>query len=150
MHRWRILGAVSAAAAVALTAPAARVAAEPEADLAAAVNAERSASDCSALTLDPLAERVAQLASQNSYEYVTHQSPAVPFTDPMPALATVGHPADKAVLLSGYGPSQADAVHFVLLNYRASKLDCSYTSFGGTVLQDDTGRYFASVVLTAP
>lgn len=138
------------AAAIAITTTAPLAAADPANELAAAVATERAAAHCPPLQSDPLVTRVAQLASENTREYAVFRTAAVPFTDPLPALATVGHPASKAILLSGYGSSAADALRGVVLNYRAAQPDCTFTQSGTDVQQDDTGAYIASVVLATP
>lgn len=150
MQRPSILPIAMTAVATALAAGAPPAAAEPATDLVAAVSTERAATNCPPLQSDAAAERVAHMASENTREYMAHRTAAVPFTDPMPALSTIGHPVSQAVMLSGHGASQADAVHAVVLQYRGWKPDCSYTHYGTSLLTDDAGGYIASVVLTTP
>lgn len=149
MLRPSALALLATAVAATVTATATPAAAHPSSELTAVLNAERSAALCPPLQAEAAVEQVAHMASQNNLKYAAFQTAAVPFTDPMPALTTIGHPASKALLLSGYGSSSTDALHFVTLSYRALKPDCSYTQYGGSVLQNDAGHYFVSVVLTA-
>ncbi|EHB58511.1 hypothetical protein MycrhDRAFT_0947 [Mycolicibacterium rhodesiae JS60] len=124
--------------------------ADATSDLAGAVGVARSASHCPPLQADPLVERVAQMASANTSDYVNFRTSAVPFTDPMPALATIGYRGSKALLFAGYGTTPADALRGVLLEFRQAKPDCTYTVSGINALGDSTGFYVASVVLAAP
>lgn len=150
MQRPVILPLAVAIAAMTLTATAPAAGADPETELAAAMSTERAAANCPPLQSVPAVEQVARMASQNTREYAAHETAAVPFTDPMLALSTIGHPASQALLLSGYGANPTDAVHGAVLQYRAWKPDCSYTQQGVSLLPDDAGDYIASVVLVAP
>jgi len=139
--------ALALATAVATVSPAA---ADPSVNLADAVNSLRGGSHCPALQADPLVTRVAQMASQNTSDYVGFRTAAVPFTDPMPALAAIGYKGSKGLMLSGHGLTEADALQGVELHYRASKPDCSYSQYGVSALHDDAGFDVTTVVLTAP
>jgi uncharacterized protein YkwD len=124
--------------------------ADPLSTLTSAVDSVRSASQCPPLRSDPLVERGAQMAMQATSDYISHRSAAVPFTDPMPALKTIGYTGGKALLLSGYGTDEADAIQGVLLEGREVILDCSYTQYGVSATRDDGGFNLTSVVLAAP
>lgn len=124
--------------------------AEPQSALAQAVITARATSTCTPLQSDPLVERAAAMANLSSSDYISFRSAAVPFTDPMPALSTIGYHAAKALLLSGYGATQADALHGLMLQWQAAEPDCSYTQFGTSTWHDDAGFELASVVLTTP
>lgn len=124
--------------------------ADSQSPLGQAVIAVRSASACAPLQSDPLVERVAAMANQSTSDYIAHRSAAVPFTDPLPALSTIGYSGTKAIQLSGYGATQADAVHGLMLQWQAFKPDCSYTQFGSSTWHDDAGFDLASVILVRP
>lgn len=145
----RLIAPIALAVATTM-ATASPAAADPSANLADAVNSLRGASQCPAPKADPLVTRAAQMASQNTSDYVGLRTAAVPFTDPMPALTAIGYKGSKALLLSGYGLTEADALQGVVLHYRASKPDCSYTQYGVSALHDDAGFDLTSVVLAAP
>ena len=138
---------VALATMVATTAPAQ---ADPQSPLGQTVIAARSASTCGPLQSDPLVERVASMANQSTSDYMSHRSAAVPFTDPLPALSTLGYVGAKAVQFSGYGATQSDAVHALMLQWQASRPDCSYTQFGTSTWHDAAGFELASVILTTP
>lgn len=124
--------------------------ADSQSPLSEAITAIRSASDCPALQSDPLVERVAAMANQSTSDYISHRSAAVPFTDPMPALSTIGYSGAKAILLSGYGMTPSDAMHGLVLQWQGLKPDCSYQQFGTSTWHDDGGFDLASVVLATP
>jgi uncharacterized protein YkwD len=141
---------ISALAAAVATVIAPHVMADPVSTLTSAVDTVRSASQCPPLQSDPLVERAAQMATQQTSDYVSHRSAAVPFTDPMPALKTIGYTGKTALLVSGYGTSEADAVHGVLLEGRELIPNCTYTHYGVSSTRDDGGFNLASLVLAAP
>jgi hypothetical protein len=126
-------------------------AADPTVTLTQAVLVARSSSSkCPALQQDPLVQRGAEMANQATGDYINQRSAAVPFTDPLPVLTTIGYTGTKAVLLSGYGPTEADALKALMLQYQAKSLDCSYTQFGVDAVRDGAGFNLASVILTEP
>ena len=144
------LVAISALAVATATVMAPPVMADPGSTLTIAVDTVRSASQCPPLQSDPLVERAAQMATQTTSDYISHRSAAVPFTDPMPALKTIGYTGKTALLVSGYGMSETDAVHGVLLEARDLIPNCSYTQYGVSSTRDDGGFNLASLVLAAP
>lgn len=100
---------------------------------------------------DPLAQRAAQLANAATADYVGFRSAAIPFTDPMPALTTIGYSGDgRAMLLAGYGNDPDSALRALQLQWRTRKPDCSFTRFGTAVQHDETGFDVAAAVLIAP
>jgi hypothetical protein len=135
-------------AATMITAPAAT--ADALSGLTSAVDTIRSASSCPPLQSDPLVQRASQMAMQATSDYISHRSAAVPFTDPMPALKTIGYTGGKALLLSGYGSNETDAIHGLVLQGRELIPDCSYTQYGVSAARDGGGFNLASVVLAAP
>jgi hypothetical protein len=139
---------VAALAVSALTAAPSQ--ADPQSPLGQAVIAARSASACAPLQSDPLVERVAAMANQSTSDYIAHRSAAVPFTDPLPALSTIGYSGAKAIQLTGYGATQADAVRGLMFQWQALKPDCSYTQFGTSTWHDDAGFDLASAILVTP
>jgi len=132
------------------TATAPPAAADPLSRLTSAVDAIRSGSPCPPLQSDPLVQRGAQMGMQATSDYISHRSAAVPFTDPMPALKTIGYTGSKALLLSGYGSDETDAIHGLVLEGRELIPNCSYTQYGVSAARDDAGFNLASVVLAAP
>jgi hypothetical protein len=151
MHNRRTVHplAISALAVALATAMAPPAIADPRSTLTSAVDAARSATPCLPLQADPIAERAAQMALQATSDYINHRSAAIPFTDPMPALKTIGYTGSKALLLSGYGADEADAIHGLLLEGRESIPSCSYTQYGVSATRDDAGFTLTSVVLAA-
>ncbi|MDT5000775.1 MAG: hypothetical protein QOK12_2880 [Mycobacterium sp.] len=139
-----LLGAVAAT----VTAPAAT--ADPLSSLTSAVDTIRGASSCPPLQPDPLVQRAAEMAMKATSDYISHRSAAVPFTDPMPALKTIGYTGGKALLLSGYGADETDAIHGLVLQGRELIPDCAYTQYGVSAARDGGGFNLASVVLAAP
>lgn len=110
----------------------------------------RSASGCAVLRPDPLLTRSAEMANQSTNDYVSFRSAAVPFTDPMPALRTIGYTGKNAKLFSGYGQAEVNAISGLLTQARNEIADCSYTHYGiNTALTDDGGTLTA-LVLAAP
>jgi hypothetical protein len=89
------------------------------------------------------------MVTQATSDYISHRSAAVPFTDPMPALKTIGYTGKKALLLSGYGASEGDAVRGLLLQGRESIPSCSYTQYGMSATRDDRGFNLVALVLAA-
>ena len=106
--RRNVVACLCAAVVLSICAPDA--AADAGSPLEVAVTSARAASSCPSLHPDPLVERVAGMANQQTSDYFSHRSPAVPFTDPMPALKTIGFSGTKAMLLSGYGPNASNAL----------------------------------------
>ncbi|WP_085305591.1 hypothetical protein [Mycolicibacillus koreensis] len=90
------------------------------------------------------------MATRETSEYKNYRSSAVPFTDPIPALRTIGFTGSNAILLSGYGDDEASALRGVMLQGHRSLLDCSYTLYGASTLHADAGFNLVSVVLAAP
>ncbi|OPX11955.1 hypothetical protein B1790_05765 [Mycobacterium sp. AT1] len=124
--------------------------AEPQSALGQAIIAARATSACAPLQSDPLVERTAAMANQSSSDYMSFRSAAVPFTDPLPALSTIGYHAAKALQLTGYGATRAEALHGLMLQWQAAPPDCSYTQFGTSTWHDDSGFELASAILTTP
>ncbi|MGE2713039.1 hypothetical protein ACQI4L_03165 [Mycolicibacterium litorale] len=150
-HHTRTFIAASLLTAVAAISTAPSGYADPISTLAEAVNTARAASNCPPLQRDTLVERGAQMANKSTSDYINLRSAAVPFTDPMPALKTIGYPGEgKGLVLAGYGVSEADALRALILQYRAFKPDCSYTQAGVDAMRDPAGFNLASAVLTAP
>lgn len=138
--------AVSATS-VLVTAPVAN--ASPSPTVAAAVQAARGQSTCGPLRTDSLTQQVADMSIQETSDYKSHRNAAVPFTDPMPALRTVGFGGSKSILLSGYGADEASALHGVLLEGHLALVNCSYSLYGASAARDDEGASLVSVVLAA-
>ncbi|WP_161600564.1 hypothetical protein [Mycolicibacterium hodleri] len=136
-------------------APAAVVAApvasaEPVSYLTSAVDAIRSASQCPPLKPDPLVQRAARMATQSTSDYISHRSAAVPFSDPMPALKTIGYTGSKGKLVSGYGSNETDAIHGLIVTGTDTIANCALTQYGVSSALDDQGFTLTAVVLAAP
>jgi uncharacterized protein YkwD len=141
--------AISALAIAMATVIAPPAIADPLSTLTSAVDTVRGASRCPPLQSDPRVERAAQMAMQATSGYINHRTAAIPFTDPMPALKTIGYTGSEALLLSGYGTDDADAIEGLLLEGRESIPNCSYTQYGVSATRDDGGFTLTSVVLAA-
>jgi hypothetical protein len=141
--------AISALAMAMATVMAPPAMADPLSTLTSAVDTVRGASRCPSLQSDPLVERAAQMAMQATSGYINHRTAAIPFTDPMPALKTIGYTGSEALLLSGYGTDDADAIDGLLIEGRESIPNCSYTQYGVSATRDDGGFTLTSVVLAA-
>jgi hypothetical protein len=123
--------------------------AEPLPSLTSAIDSVRASSSCSPLVSDPLVVRSAELATQETSDYLSHRSAAVPFSDPLPALKTIGYPGGKAVLLSGYGENEIDSVHGLVLQALSKVPDCGFTQYGVNA-SFEAGFVLTSVVLAGP
>lgn len=122
--------------------------ADPASNLAAAV--DTALAHCPARQTDPLVERAAQLALHETDDYITHRSAYVPFTDPVQALKAIGYKCDKAVLFSGYGAAQADAIEGLMMEGAGRFSDCDYKRFGSAALYNsDHDYYLTSLVLAS-
>jgi hypothetical protein len=131
-------------------ASAAPASAEPLPSLTSAIDSVRaSSSTCPPLVSDPLVVRSAELATHETSDYLSHRSAAVPFSDPLPALKTIGYPGTKADLLSGYGENEIDSIHGLILQALAKVPDCSFTQYGVNASYED-GFVLTSVVLAGP
>jgi hypothetical protein len=123
--------------------------AEPLPSLTSAIDSVRASSTCPPLVSDPLVVRSAELATQATSDYLSHRSAAVPFSDPLPALKTIGYPGNKADLLSGYGENEIDSIHGLVLQALSKVTDCSFTQYGVNASFED-GFVLTSVVLAGP
>jgi hypothetical protein len=108
-------------------------------DLATAVDAVRATAGCPPIQPDPLATRVAQMANQESTDYINNRTFQVPFTDPMPALTTLGFTGSKARLLAGYAHSERESIHGTVLQAVGTRVfsGCPYTGYGASTLQEN-------------
>ena len=146
MYR-HVVTCLCAAVVLSICAPQAR--ADAGSPLEAAITSARVASSCPPLHPDPLVEQAASMANQQTSDYFSHRSAAVPFTDPMPALKAIGFSGTKAMLLSGNGLNASNALEGLMLQWSARKPDCSWSLVGVRTLTDDTGLNLASVFLAA-
>jgi hypothetical protein len=136
-------------ATMATVATAGPASAEPLPSLTSAIDSVRASSACPPLVSDPLVVRSAELATQETSDYLSHRSAAVPFSDPLPALKTIGYPGNKADLLTGYGENEIDSIHGLVLQALAKAPDCSFTQYGVNASFED-GFVLTSVVLAGP
>jgi hypothetical protein len=117
--------------------------------LTAAVMAVRSAS-CGPLQLDPQIEQVAEDLNRMEDAWLNQDGQAVPSDDVLPLLKDLGSPASKARLLRGTNRTGADAIKGLLLQGYLDIANCSYTSYGVSVIRNRTTNYFlAALVLAA-
>lgn len=141
------LAAVTAG--VVVLATAAPASAEPLPSLTSAIDSVRGSSDCPPLVSDPLVVRSAEMATKETSDYLNHRSAQVPFTDPLPALKTVGYPGTRAYLLSGHGATEIDSIHGLILQALKQVPDCGFTQYGVNASHED-GFVLTSVVLAGP
>lgn len=120
--------------------------AAPSNQIAAAVENIRSGSGCAPLQPSPVVQRTADLALQESSDYMSFRSATVPFDDPMPALKTAGFDGTKAILLSGFGTDYASALRGALLQGHKAFHDCAYSFYGASSGLDASGT-LVSIVL---
>jgi len=122
--------------------------ADSAADLIGAVAAARSGTSCKPLSDNPVVDRAAAIINKATDDYLEHIATQVPITDPLSGLKDLGYPGNKAVVLQGARPIEADAIKGMLLEGFAAIPDCSYTDFGVDVRRNEsTGYSLVSVVL---
>lgn len=122
--------------------------ADSAAALTDAVLAARSGTSCKPLSDDPVVGQVAAIINKSTDDYLEHVATQVPLADPLPGLKDLGYRGDKAVVLQGARPIEADAIKGMLLEGFAAIPDCSYTDFGVDVRRNEsTGYSLVSVVL---
>ncbi|MGE2690113.1 hypothetical protein [Mycolicibacterium pulveris] len=144
MARCGVVAAIGAAALV--WAPAAD--AEPATQLERGIASLRAGS-CPALRPDPVVQRAAELSNQSSEDYYNHGAQHVPVTDPLLVLTDLGSAAGKAVQLHGYGDTDADAIKGALLQGHTAIVDCSYMTFGSSVIRNMERGYTLVVAVLA-
>jgi hypothetical protein len=144
-----LTAAAAVVATIATVATAGPASAEPLPALTSAIDDVRAASTCPPLVSDPLVVRSAELAAQETSDYLSHRSAVVPFSDPLPALKTIGYAGNKGELLSGYGENETDSIHGLVLEALSKVPDCSFTQYGVNASFED-GFVLTSVVLAGP
>lgn len=148
-HRKPLLVTIALlSAATTVTAPTA--VADSQSNLTSAVDTIRSASRCSPLQSDPLVQRAAEMATKGTSDYISHRSAAVPFSDPMPALKTIGYTGSKGKLVSGYGSNETDSIHGLIVTGSDMIANCALTQYGVSSALDDQGFTLTAVILAAP
>lgn len=143
------IGAVAAmtAAGLVLAAPAGA----DDGDFDRQMTAARSGGSCGALQHDPLVARVALIANRSTADYLNHNAEYVPVVDPLVVLNDFGSTAGRAVALQGHGPDDATAIRAALLQGYTAIPDCSYTTFGTSVIRDPgSGKSMVVAVLAGP
>ncbi len=123
--------------------------AEPADQLEQGVASLRAIGSCGALRLDPLAQQVAEISNRSTEDYINHNARFVPVADPMAVLRDLGSHAGKAIQLQGYGRSDADAIKGALLEGHAIIRDCSYDTFGTSVIRNRDSGYTLVVAVLA-
>ncbi|NDJ90083.1 hypothetical protein DQP56_06605 [Mycolicibacter senuensis] len=109
----------------------------------------RSGTSCGPLTENPIVAQAAEIINKSTDDYVEHIAKHVPITDPLPGLKDLGYSGDKAVVLQGARPNEADAIKGMLLEGHAAIPDCSYTDFGVDVRRNETTGYSLVAVVLA-
>ncbi|MFV8267688.1 hypothetical protein ACNQR9_32630 [Mycolicibacterium peregrinum] len=123
--------------------------ADPPTNLSSAADTLRAASQCPPLQPNPLVTRAAEMATNETSDYIAHRTAVVPFTDPVPALNTIGYPTGKALLFTGYDPNEADSIQGLTLTMRKDIRDCTLTQYGTSTRHED-GFVLTAAVLTTP
>jgi hypothetical protein len=125
--------------------------AEPATQLEQGIASLRTTGLCGALRHDPLVQQVAEISNRSTEDYVNHDARFVPVADPLVVLKDLGSDAGKAIQLQGYGSSDADAIKGALLQGHRLIRDCSYDTFGTSVIRNpDTGYALVVAVLAGP
>ena len=127
------------------------VSADPAPNLTAAVAAVRAGANCGPLQYDPMVEHAAEIVNRSTDDYINQTARNVPVSDPLPVVKDVGATGGKARSLQGAGNNDGDAIKGLLLEGYAAIPDCSYTSFGASMLWNaGAGKSIAVVVLVGP
>ena len=106
-------------------------------------------SNCPPLQFDPLVQRASELMMRQTDDYIAHREPYVPLSDPLPALRTIGYTGQRAQLLSGYGTTESDAIHGLLLQAPGVVDDCVFSRVGVATMRDDEGGFVLTSVVIA-
>ncbi len=80
MMKRRTVPVISAVLIAACAGAGSLASADPQSELASAVLSAHGASGCPPLQSDPLVTRVAQMANQETTDYINHRTAAVPFS----------------------------------------------------------------------
>lgn len=116
-----------------------------------AVDQVRGSARCGPLRYDPVVEHTADIVNRSTDVYVSHTAKQVPVSDPLPIFKDLGGTGGKAISLLSATGNDADTIEGVLLAGYAAIPDCSYTSFGASMLWNaDAGKSLAAVVLVGP
>ncbi|MBU9762564.1 hypothetical protein FR943_01685 [Mycobacterium sp. TNTM28] len=125
--------------------------AEPDEGFDHGIASVRAAGSCAALIRDPLAQKVAEISNRSTEDYLNHTARHVPVADPLAVLKDFGSDAGKAVQLQGYGRTDAAAIKGALLQGHTALPDCSYTTFGSSLIRNpERGQVLAVAVLAGP
>lgn len=119
------------------------------ADVKAVLASARGGTSCAPLTDNPIVTHAAEIINKSTDDYVEHTARHVPIADPLPGLRDLGYSGDKAILLQGARPNEADAIKGMLLQGYAAIPDCSYTDFGVDVRRNETTGYSLIAVVLA-
>lgn len=125
--------------------------AEPADELEQGIAAVRAGGSCAALRHDPLVEQAAEISNRSTEDYLNHDAEYVPVADPLIVLTDLGSDAGIATQLQGHGDTVAAAVKGALLQGHSSLADCSYETFGTSVIRNpDKGYTLVVAVLAGP
>ncbi|WP_431232959.1 hypothetical protein ACQ856_27045 [Mycolicibacterium psychrotolerans] len=126
--------------------------AEPNSGLDQAVISARAVSACGPLRYDPRAARVADTVNQSTSGYVNHVADNVPAdeTHPTAVAKDLGITGGTVISLQGASRDYGDSIRGVLLEGRNAIPDCSYTDFGTSVINDESGYILTVVILVGP
>ena len=114
----------------------------------AAVMSVRSSS-CSPLRPDPRVEQAVEDSNRSEDVWINQEGRNPPVDDVLPLLKDLGYEGDRALLIRGTGRTLADAVKGLLLQGYLDIPDCSYTSYGVSVLRNRTTNYFLAALAIA-
>ncbi|WP_155765560.1 hypothetical protein [Mycobacterium colombiense] len=109
----------------------------------------RSGTSCGQLRSDPVVEQVAEKINRMTDDWLNHTGTQVPTDDPLPGLKILGYGGNKATLLRGAGKTEADAIKGVLLEGYKAIPDCSYTSYGVSMMRNDVSDHYLTAAVLA-
>jgi len=125
--------------------------AEPADQLEQGIASLRASGPCGALRHDPLVERVAEISNRSTEDYLSHRARYVPVADPLFVLKDFGSDAGTAIQLQGYGSNVADAIKGALLQGHTAIANCSYDTFGTSLIRNpELGYTLVVAVLAGP
>jgi hypothetical protein len=116
--------------------------------LRSAMMSVRSAS-CGPLRSDPLVEKTAEIVNRSEDLWLNQDGRAVPLSDPLPTLKDLGYGGAKATQFQGAAHNESASIKGLLIEGYLAWPDCSYRTYGVSVLKNRTTDYILSVVVLA-
>lgn len=114
-----------------------------------ALSQARTGTSCGQLRSDPVVEQVADKINRMTDDWLNHTGTQVPTNDPLPGLKILGYGGNKATLLRGAGKTEADAIKGALLEGYKTIPDCSYTSYGVSMMRNDVSDHYLTAAVLA-